>query len=108
MVIENKKSLLVVEDDRLMLEFYGEMLGDIYDVTPVYYIKGETKIPTEKFHRAILDGLNNEWGNVGERISTEKKILVSGNFKYIKTASELGWLVLNKPFRGNKLLEMLG
>ncbi len=107
MVIEDKKLLLIVEDDQPTLEIYKEMLGEIYNVTPVCYIKGETKIPTEKFYGAILDGLNDEWGNVGEQISAKKKILVSGNLEYIKTALELGWLVLDKPFRESKLLEIL-
>ncbi len=103
--MEVRKSVLIIEDDMGMLDAYRCMLRGTYDVT--FVLHNETKIPEKKYDRAIFDGLDNKWENVGEQINADKKILASANHSYNERASNIGWSVLNKPFRMNKLLEML-
>ena len=107
MVGTDKKTLLIVEDDSRVLEMYEMELGKRYNVTSVFYTGEKTKIPLEKFDRAILDGLNGDCISVAGEINAEKKIVISGDCNLLQKVREKGLIAGEKPLAYDKLEEML-
>lgn len=107
MVEENKKTLLIVEDDRDLLGMYKLSLGGDYNITPIFYEGVRTEIPKRRFDIAFLDGLHGDCINVMGRINAKKKFIVSGNCDIVKMATNENLKAVMKPVNLNKLGDIL-
>ena len=100
----DRKSVLVVEDDREIIELTTENLERRgYSVTPINYLKTQ-EIPTERFDIAIVDGLNGEGIRVLQDIDAERKFLYSGDYALIEEAEEGGLEAHSKLISLKKIL----
>ncbi len=105
MVDENKRTLLIVEDDRGVLDAYETAFGRKYNVTSVFHPNED--IPLKYYDLAILDGLKGDCIDVAKRIKAGKTIVISGDPNMLKKADEAGLMTGEKPISCNKLEEML-
>lgn len=96
--MSGRESILVVEDDRMMLNLYEEILRENYDVTSVFYDHRETRIPTEKFGGAILDGLNGDWRIVAKNIKVDPRgiFIISSDYNFVQEAIKDGFRAIDK------------
>lgn len=106
MAREDKKTLLIVEDDPYILEGYKIALERKYKITPVFY--PNEAIPREYYDLAMLDGLNGDCIDVAKRIKSGKTIVISGDPCMLQKAEENGLITEKKPISHDKLEEMLG
>lgn len=108
MTNENRKNILVVEDDQSTLELYERFLTRMnYKVTSVLYEGEETKIPTGLFHGVILDGLYGNYQAVAEKFEAKKVFVISGNRGICEGAIKKGLKAVEKPINFSKLEEMI-
>lgn len=108
MVDENKKTILVIEDDRSMLDMYETVFESDYNIVPLFYEGSRTEIPTKEFDGVILDGLNGDCMNLAERIDAERKLIISGDLDIVKEATRRGLIAEGKPIELNKIRDILG
>lgn len=103
--MEYIKNVLLVEDDRGVLGFYG-VIFSAYAVKSVFY-EDSPDFPKENFDLLIVDGLEGKCWDVISKVSANKKVICSSDSALIPRAKEEGVIFLQKPAMNKDLLSLL-
>jgi DNA-binding response OmpR family regulator len=94
---DERKKVLIVEDDRTFLNLYELYLSESgFDVTGVFYEGLGIDLPKEKYYAVISDGLLGHFRRVGLEIEAERKILVTADRRIEEMVSGDDWEIIGK------------